>query len=137
MTREEKKQKKLEEQEAKRLTKIEKKNNRFYKKLKAKIDQLFESTKLTFCGKMFMLSIYTSAISSISICIISCVRSVFDTLLTIAKISTAELNLFKEALGICIAFFSISTACVVVLALVEILSLTSSEPSILEKEDEE
>lgn len=137
MTREEKKQKKLEEKEAARLAKIEKKNNRFYTKLKAKIDQLFKSTKLTFCGKIFILSLYASVISSISICIISCIRSVFDTLLTIAKISTAELNLFKESLGICVTFFSISTVCVVVLALVEILSLTSSEPSILEKEDEE
>lgn len=137
MTREEKKQKKLEEKEAARLAKIEKKNNRFYKKLKAKIDQLFKSTKLTFCGKIFILSLYASVISSISICIISCVRSVFDTLLAIAKISTAELNLFKEALGICLAFFCISIFCVVALALVEILSLASSEPSILEKEDEE
>lgn len=137
MTREEKKQKKLEEKEAARSAKIEKKNNRFYKKLKAKIDQLFKSTKLTFCGKLFILSLYTSVISSISICVISCVRSVFDTLLALAKISTTELNLFKEALGICVTFFSISTVCVVVLALVEILSLTSSEPSILEKEDEE
>ena len=137
MTREEKKQKKLEEKEAARLAKIEKKNNRFYKKLKVKIDQLFKSTKLTFCGKIFILSLYASVISSISICIISCVRSVFDTLLAIAKISTAELNLFKEALGICLAFFCISIFCVVALALVEILSLASSEPSILEKEDEE
>ena len=77
MTREEKKQKKLEEKEAARSAKIEKKNNHFYKKLKAKIDQLFKSTKLTFCGKLFILSLYTSVISSISICVISCVRSVF------------------------------------------------------------
>lgn len=137
MTREEKKQKKLEEKEAARLAKIEKKNNHFYKKLKAKIDQLFKSIKLTFCGKLFILSLYTSVISSISICVISCVRSVFDTLLALAKISTTELNLFKEALAICLALFSISIFCVIGLALVEAISLACSEPSILEKEDEE
>lgn len=122
MTREEKKQKKLEEKEAAR---------------SAKIDQLFKSTKLTFCGKLFILSLYTSVISSISICVISCVRSVFDTLLALAKISTTELNLFKEALAICLALFSISIFCVIGLALVEAISLACSEPSILEKEDEE
>lgn len=136
MTKEEKKQKKLEEKEAARLAKIEKKNNRFYTKLKAKIDQLFKSTKLTFC-KLFILSLYTSVISSISICVISCVRSVFYTLLALAKISTTELNLFKEALAICLALFSISIFCVIGLALVEAISLACSEPSILEKEDEE
>ena len=105
--------------------------------MKAKIDQLFKSTKLTFCGKLFILSLYTSVISSISICVISCVRSVFDTLLALAKISTTELNLFKEALAICLALFSISIFCVIGLALVEAISLACSEPSILEKEDEE
>ena len=122
MTREEKKQKKLEEKEAAR---------------SAKIDPLVKSTKLTFCGKLFILSLYTSVISSISICVISCVRSVFDTLLALAKISTTELNLFKEALAICLALFSISIFCVIGLALVEAISLACSEPSILEKEDEE
>ncbi len=137
MTREEKKQKRLEEQEAKRLAKIEKKNNCFYKKLKAKIDQLFESTKLTFCGKMFMLSIYTSVMSGIGICIVSVVRSIFNTFLAIAKVSTAGLGLFDGASGVCWTLFIISLFCVIGLAIAEVMSLIDSEMSILEKEDEE
>jgi hypothetical protein len=137
MTREEKKQKKLEENEAKRLAKIEKKNNRFYKKLKAKINQLFESTKLTFCGKMFMLSIYTSIMSGIGICIVSVIKSIFDTFLAIVKVSTARLDLFNGASGVCWTLFVISLLCVIGLAIVEVLSLCDSEMSILEKEDEE
>lgn len=137
MTREEKKQKKLEEQEAKKLAKIEKKNNRFYKKLKAKIDQLFESTKLTFCGKMFMLSIYTSIISGISCCIVSCIRAIFVALLAIAKVDTTKLGFFDGATGVCWTLFIISLLCVVGLAIAEIMSITDSDTSLLEKEDEE
>lgn len=137
MTREEKKQKKLEEQETARLAKIEKKNNRFYRKLKAKIDQLFESTKLTFCGKMFMFSIYTTVISGIGICIVSVVRSIFDTFLAVARINTTGLDLFSGASGVCWTLFVISLLCVVGLALAEVMSLVDSEMSILEKEDED
>ncbi len=137
MTREEKKQKKLEEQEAKRLAKIEKKNNRFYKKLKAKIDQLFESTKLTFCGKMFMLSIYTSIISGIGCCIVSCIRAIFVALLAIAKVDTTKLGFFDGATGVCWTLFIISLLFVVGLAIVEIACIADSDTSLLEKEDEE
>jgi len=137
MTREEKKQKKLEEQEAKRLAKIEKKNNCFYKKLKAKIDQLFESTKLTFCGKMFMLSIYTSVMSGIGICIVSVVRSIFDTFLAIAKVNRAGLALFDGASGVCWTLFILSLLCVIGLAIAEVMNLIDSDTSILEKEDED
>lgn len=137
MTREEKKQKKLEEQETKRLAKIEKKNNRFYKKLKAKIDQLFESTKLTFCGKIFMLSIYTSVMSGIGICIVSAIRSIFDTFLAIAKVSTTELDLFDGASGACWTLFIISLICIIGLTIAEGVSLVDSDTSLLEKEDEE
>ena len=137
MTREEKKQKKLEEKEAERLAKIEKKNNRFYRKLKAKIDQLFESTKLTFCGKMFMFSIYTTVISGIGICIASCVKSVFDVLLALTRINTTELELFSGASGACWTLFIISLLCVIGLAIAEVMNLVDSETSILEKEDED
>ena len=137
MTREEKKQKKLEEQEAKKLAKIEKKNNRFYKKLKAKIDQLFESTKLTFCGKMFMLSIYTSIISGISCCIVSCIRAIFVALLAIAKVDTTKLGFVVGATGVCWTLFIISLLCIVGLAIAEIMSISDSDTSLLEKEDEE
>lgn len=136
MTREEKKQKKLEEQEAKRLAKIEKKNNRFYKKLKAKIDQLFESTKLTFCGKVFMLSLYVCATSMIGI-IVSSVSAVLTMLLTLAKIDTSKLRLLAGASGVCWLVFILTLMLVIGFSVAEIMYREENDESLLEKEDEE
>lgn len=137
MTREEKKQKKLEEQEAKRLAKIEKKNNRFYKKLKAKIDQLFESTKLTFCGKVFMLSLYVCATSMIGIFIVSSVSAVLTMLLTLAKIDASKLGLLAGASGVCWLVFILTLMLVIGFSVAEIMYREENDESLLEKEDEE
>ena len=137
MTREEKKQKKLEEQEAARLAKIEKKNNRFYKKLRAKIDKLFESTKLTFCGKVFMLSLYACATSMIGIFIVSSVRAVLTMLLTLAKVDASKLELLAGASGVCWLVFILTLMLVIGFSAAEITYQEENDESLLEKEDEE
>lgn len=137
MTREEKKQKKLEEQEAKRLAKIEKKNNRFYKKLKAKIDKLFESTKLTFCGKVFMLSLYVCATSMIGIFIVSSIRAVLTMLLTLVKVDISKLDLLAGASGVCWLVFILTLMSVIGFSAGEIMYQEENDESLLEKEDEE
>ena len=119
MTREEKKQAKIDAKlkkeqakaeaiELKKQKKLERKNNSFFKKLRAKIESLFESEKLTFAGKIFMVGIYGTVLSTGGIIIVSAVRSVLNFFMFLVHPTTPTPEILAGASGVLWILFFIS-----------------------------
>ena len=132
-----KEQAKIEAKELKKQKKLERKNNSFLKRLKKKIDSLFESTKLTFAGKVFMSSIYSSVISGIGIISVSAIKSVFYLLYAIINTDPTKScpDLLSGATGLLWLVFIVSCVLVGLFIGLEIGSVYDTGESILEKEE--
>lgn len=130
----------MKEVKEKQEKKVEKqKKPSFFKKLKMKVDQFFEESKLTFLGKIFVSSIY---------CIVGCICAA--VCLDVVKIVLVYLshfiennysgdifsNVFKLTKGLCVSSFIACVTVALVILCVEIARVACDDDSILEVSDE-
>lgn len=104
------------------------KKKSIFMKLKEKVDAIFENSKLTFLGKIFMITIYT-IISTIACMIpIEIVEQVF-------KLANLKVG-FGFIKGMLLTLFIISFLATLILIGAEILNQADNDCSILEVNDE-
>ena len=99
----------------------------FLKKLKNKIDELFESENLTFLGKILMLSIY-GVVSSIGLIVASSIGSGLVKILWVFfKFYGEYPSLFGAICGIGWLLFILSFIVIVLLAIAEFIIKESND----------
>lgn len=101
----------------------------FLKRLKNKIDILFENDNFTMAGKFCMLSIYGVVISMFGITSLSVVGSILSSLCKLAGLK--DIQLFTAALAVFWILFVFSFVTAFVLVIIESVNLYSGDGSIL------
>ncbi|MBO6261214.1 MAG: hypothetical protein J6N95_01230 [Bacilli bacterium] len=101
----------------------------FLKRLKNKIDILFENDNFTMAGKFCMLSIYGVVISMFGITSLSVVGSILSSLCKLAGLK--DIQLFTAALAVFWILFVFSFITAFVLVIIESVNLYSGDGSIL------
>lgn len=101
----------------------------FLKRLKNKIDILFENDNFTMAGKFCMLSIYGVVISVFGITSLSVVGSILSSLCKLAGLK--DIQLFTAALAVFWILFVFSFITAFVLVIIESVNLYSGDGSIL------
>ena len=101
----------------------------FLKRLKNKIDILFENDNFTMVGKFCMLSLYGVVISVFGITSLSVVGSILSSLCKLAGLK--DIQLFMAALAVFWILFVFSLVTAFVLVIIESVNLYSGDGSIL------
>lgn len=99
------------------------------KRLKNKIDILFENDNFTMAGKFCMLSLYGIVISVFGITSLSVVGSILSSLCKLAGLK--DIQLFMAALAVFWILFVFSLVTAFVLVIIESVNLYSGDGSIL------
>lgn len=107
----------------------------FMQKLKSKMDSLFESDRLTFLGKIFMLDLYATVLSAIGIVVVSIVKSV--TLVAFTLLEVTPISVLSGATGFVWVTFILSFLAAIIIAFSEGYSLSENGESILELKKKE
>lgn len=101
----------------------------FLKKLKDKIDILFENDNFTMAGKFCMLSLYGIVTSVLGITSLSVVGSILSSLCKLAGLK--DIQLFSAALAVFWILFVCSFVTAFVLIVIESVNLYSGDGSVL------
>ena len=101
----------------------------FLKRLKNKIDILFENDNFTMAGKFCMLSLYGIVTSVFGITTLSVVGSILSSLCKLAGLK--DIQLFMAALAVFWILFVFSLVTAFVLVIIESVNLYSGDGSIL------
>lgn len=101
----------------------------FLKRLKDKIDILFENDNFTMAGKFCMLSLYGVVTSVFGITSLSVVGSILSSLCKLAGLK--DIQLFTAALAVFWILFVFSFVTAFVLIIIESVNLYSGDGSIL------
>lgn len=101
----------------------------FLKRLKNKIDILFENDNFTMVGKFCMLSLYGIVTSVFGITSLSVVGSILSSLCKLAGLK--DIQLFAAALAVFWILFVFSLIIAFVLVIIESVNLYSGDGSIL------
>lgn len=101
----------------------------FLKRLKNKIDILFENDNFTMAGKFCMLSLYGIVTSVFGITTLSVVGSILSSLCKLAGFK--DIQLFAAALAVFWILFVFSLVTAFVLVIIESVNLYSGDGSIL------
>lgn len=101
----------------------------FLKRLKNKIDILFENDNFTMAGKFCMLSLYGIVTSAFGITTLSVVGSILSSLCKLAGLK--DIQLFMAALAVFWILFVFSLVTAFVLVIIESVNLYSGDGSIL------
>ena len=106
----------------------------FMQKLKSKMDSLFESDRLTFLGKIFMLDLYATILSAIGIVAVSIIKSV--TLVAFTLLEVTPISVLSGATGFVWVTFILSFLTAIIISCVEGYSLSENGESVLELKKE-
>lgn len=101
----------------------------FLKRLKNKIDILFENDNFTMVGKFCMLSLYGVVISVFGITSLSVVGSILSSLCKLAGLK--DIQLFVAALAVFWLLFIFSLIVALILIIIEAANLYNGDNSIL------
>lgn len=101
----------------------------FLKRLKNKIDILFENDNFTMVGKFCMLSLYGVVISVFGITSLSVVRSILSSLCKLAGLK--DIQLFAAALAVFWLLFIFSLIVALILIIIEAANIYNGDNSIL------
>ena len=107
----------------------------FMQKLKSKMDSLFESDRLTFLGKIFMLDLYATVLSAIGIVVVSIIKSV--TLVAFTLLEVTPISVLSGATGFVWVTFILSFLAAIIIAFSEGYSLSENGESVLELKKKE
>ena len=107
----------------------------FIQKLKNKMDSLFESDRLTFLGKIFMLDLYATVLSAIGIVVVSIIKSV--TLVAFTLLEVTPISVLSGATGFVWVTFILSFLAAIIIAFSEGYSLSENGESVLELKKKE
>lgn len=107
----------------------------FMQKLKTKMDSLFESDRLTFLGKIFMLDLYATVLSAIGIVVVSIIKSV--TLVAFTLLEVTPISVLSGATGFVWVTFILSFLAAIIIAFSEGYSLSENGESVLELKKKE
>lgn len=107
----------------------------FMQKLKSKMDSLFESDRLTFLGKIFMLDLYATVLSAIGIVVVSIIKSV--TLVAFTLLEVTPISVLSGATGFVWVTFILSFLAAIIIAFSEGYSLNENGESVLELKKKE
>lgn len=107
----------------------------FMQKLKSKMDSLFESDRLTFLGKIFMLDLYATILSAIGIVVVSIIKSV--TLVAFTLLEVTPISVLSGATGFVWVTFILSFLAAIIIAFSEGYSLSENGESVLELKKKE
>lgn len=107
----------------------------FMQKLKSKMDSLFESDRLTFLGKIFMLDLYATVLSAIGIVVVSIIKSV--TLVAFTLLGVTPISILSGATGFVWVTFILSFLAAIIIAFSEGYSLSENGESVLELKKKE
>lgn len=107
----------------------------FMQKLKSKMDSLFESDRLTFLGKIFMLDLYATVLSAIGIVVVSIIKSV--TLVAFTLLGVTPISVLSGATGFVWVTFILSFLAAIIIAFSEGYSLSENGESVLELKKKE
>lgn len=107
----------------------------FMQKLKSKMDSLFESDRLTFLGKIFMLDLYATILSAIGIVVVSIIKSV--TLVAFTLLGITPISVLSGATGFVWVTFILSFLAAIIIAFSEGYSLSENGESVLELKKKE
>lgn len=101
----------------------------FFKRLKSKIDILFENDNFTMVGKFCMLSLYGVVISVFGITSLSVVGSILSSLCKLAGLK--DIQLFAAALAVFWLLFIFSLIVALILIIIEAANIYNGDNSIL------
>lgn len=101
----------------------------FLKKLKTKIDVLFENDDLTTLGKFLMLSVYGMVSSVVGIVVLSVVGSILSSLCELSGLKSV--SLFGGGLAILWIVFIFSFAFAVTMVIIDACGIEEGNDSIL------
>lgn len=101
----------------------------FLKRLKNKIDILFENDNFTMVGKFCMLSLYGVVISVFGITSLSVVGSILSSLCKLAGLK--DIQLFAAALAVFWLLFIFSLIVALILIIIEAANIYNGDNSIL------